>query len=293
MFQDYLFFAVDKPVFYSFRMLHASHLVQEAQRLHQLNTQRALLLSDSLLGCLLLSSLLDYNEQVNLRFHCGDHFTIGCEATFEGNIRGYIDCAEDSPVVKQIDVGDFEQEEILVRSIRTQKNKPQLFEGVTATVTNRLEEALNDHLVSSYQMNTYVRFKSFVDPKTQTLRAFGIIFQELPGIPDEVSKELRQHVLQLPSLEELYKQNDDPDILSSKLLPHELKPIRSLNPKFFCHCNAERIAEALATFPKSDLEDMVSKNESPVVKCHYCSRQHVIDTARVKNILLALDTKYN
>ncbi|MFN7609645.1 MAG: Hsp33 family molecular chaperone HslO, partial [bacterium] len=98
MFQDYIFFAVDTPVYYSFRMAHVSRLVKDAQERHGLSLHRALFLGDALVGTLLLASLLDYGEQINVRLHCGEHFSIGCEATYEGVIRGYIDCSPGSAV---------------------------------------------------------------------------------------------------------------------------------------------------------------------------------------------------
>ena len=94
MFQDYLFFGVDTKVFYCYRMLHLSNLAEEAKNLHNLNPQRALLLSDALLGSVLLSSILDYEERINLRIHCGSDFTIGTETSFQGETRGYIEYLE-------------------------------------------------------------------------------------------------------------------------------------------------------------------------------------------------------
>lgn len=288
MFQDYLFFAVDSKVFYSYRMLHLSTIVEEARKMHNLNLERGLLLSDALLGSVLLSSLLDYEERINLRVHCSEHFTIGTETTFEAQTRGYIECNENSSVVQELDQGHKFEGELIIRSVRSQKNKTGLFEGVTSTFTNNIQEALNEHLSASYQMNTKIRLNSWVDQETQTLRAFGVIYQELPDIPQQVSSELENYINSLPSMRELYIFNSDPDILAQKLIPNETKAIKSLNPKFVCACSAEKAEEAIATFPLDDIEDMLQKEKDVEVKCHYCNKNHVVTVKKIGEIYTKL-----
>lgn len=284
MFQDYLFFGVDSKVFYSYRMLHLSALVEDVRKMHNLNLQRGLLLSDALLGSLLFSSLLDYEERINLRIHCGEHFTIGTETNFIAQTRGYLECNEESDVVKGIDSGKKIETGIVIRSVRTQKNKVGLYEGVTSSFTDNLQDAFNEHLSSSYQMNTKLRIHSWVDPDTQTLRAFGAIYQELPEIPNNVATKLQNYIQSLPSMKELYLFNSDPDILAQKLIPDETKPVKSLNPVFFCGCSVQNVEDAVSIFPLEDLEDMIHKSEDINVKCHYCGRNHLVTIKRIGEI---------
>jgi molecular chaperone Hsp33 len=284
MFQDYLFFGVDSKVFYSYRMLHLSALAEEARKKHGLNLERGLLLSDALLGSLLLSSLLEYEERVNLRIHCGDDFTIGTETTFLGETRGYIECNENSLLVQEIDRAHRPDLNYVVRSIRSQKNKTNLFEGVTSSLTNNIEDALNEHLSSSYQMNTKIRIESWVDKETQTLRAFGIIYQELPEIPENVSDKLATHINSLPTMKELYLENSDPDILAKKAIPDETKAIKSIQPKFVCSCSTAKVEEAVSLFPVKDIEEMIKKSENVEVKCHYCSTNHIVTVSKLDEI---------
>lgn len=285
MFQDYLFFGVDTKVFYSYRMLHLSHLVAEAKEKHQLNNKRALLLSDALLGCVLLSSVLDYEERINLRIQCGSHFTIGTETTFQAETRGYIECDDSSEIVKNIDEGKATRFDLHIRSLRSQRHNQNLFEGNTISTNSTIEEALNEHLKSSYQMNTRIRIGSWVDTNDGKIHSFGLIYQELPGIPEDVSLKLNQHIDALPSIQSLYSENSDPDVLVKRVIPDETKAIKSLNPKFVCSCSLEKVQAAVSSFPLMDLEDMVAKSENLQVKCHYCNTTHVVHLDQIKNIL--------
>ncbi|MES2614900.1 MAG: Hsp33 family molecular chaperone HslO [Bdellovibrionota bacterium] len=288
MFQDYLFFGVDSKVFYSYRMLHLSATVEEARKMHGLSLNKGLLLSDALLGSVLLSSLLEYEQRINLRIHCGDHFTIGTETNAEAQTRGYIECNENSDIVKSIDQGTKAESELIVRSIRSQKNKTSLFEGVTSSYTNSIQDALNEHLSSSYQMNTKLRLNSWINPESQTLCAFGVIYQELPEIPMQISTKLENYIASLPSMQELYLFNSDPDILAQKLIPDETKAVKSIHPKFVCECSTEKVESAIAAFPVEDLEDMIHKRKDIEVKCHYCSKNHIVTAQRVGEIYTRL-----
>ena len=284
MFQDYLFFGVDTKVYYSYRMLHLSHLVEEAKNLHNLNNNRALLLSDTLLGSVLLSSILDYEERINLRIHCGSDFTIGTETSYLAETRGYIECNEESEIVTQRDLGNNIIPELQIRSMRSQRKKSTLSEGHTVSKLNSIEQALNDHLSSSYQMNTYLKISSWVNENDGKINAFGVIYQELPDIPESVSEKLKNHIASLPSMKDLYLLNSDADVLSKKLIPDETKAVKSLNPKFVCSCSQERVESVLVTLPMEDLSDIIKKSEDLEMKCHYCNRNYIVGMNKISQI---------
>ncbi len=292
MLQDYLFFGVDTQVNYCYRMLHLSNLVEEASRRHELTTNRALLLSDTLLASVLLSSILDDEERINLRVHCGSDFTIGTETTCQAETRGYIDCNENSFLVQQIDLGlamvggDCGQSglELYVRSVRARLGKAGLFEGQTVSKTDSIETALNEHLVSSYQMNTRLFIASWNNEEENKINAFGVIYQELPEISLESAQKLKHHLATLRSVKELFLQNRDPDVLASKLIPDKTKAIKSLSPKFICHCSQERVESMLVTLSSEELKDILNKCHDLDIKCHYCSKKYTISVNTISQI---------
>ena len=142
--------------------------------------------------------------------------------------------------------------------------------------------------IGNYQMNTKIRLNSWVDTQTQTLCAFGVIYQELPEIPQQVSSKLGNYINSLPPMQELYMFNSDPDILAQKLIPDETKAIKSICPKFVCACSSEKVEEAVALFPLEDIEDMIHKANDVEVKCHYCGKNHVVTVKRIGEIYTKL-----
>ncbi len=137
-------------------------------------------------------------------------------------------------------------------------------------------------------MNTKLKISSWIDEPTQTLRAFGVIYQELPEIPPHVSSTLLMYVKSLPSMQELYLFNSDPDILAQKVIPDETKAVKSLCPQFVCSCSAQKSEDAITAFPLEEIEDMLQKGEDVHVKCHYCSTDHVVLVDKIAQIFTRL-----
>ncbi len=282
--QNYLFFAVDTHVAYSFRMAHLSELVRDICTRHELNPARSHLLGTAILGCVLMSSLLDDEEAINVRIQCGAHFTIGVECNELGHVKGYLEANQDSDVVQKIDQEMEWEENLMVRSVRTQKNRTQLFEGVTALVTNSIEAALNDHLASSYQMATRLNLQHWTTTAGLP-EAFGFILQELPNISKELSQTLTEHMGKLPSMHELYQTTKgDPDLLAQRLIPGPFTALKSLTPSFRCSCSQKKVSDAVGMLPMNELEEMIHKADPVEVRCHYCNTKHQVDLLQLKEI---------
>jgi molecular chaperone Hsp33 len=287
MFQDYLLHATDVEVRYAYRMAHLSEVVQEAQRLHGLSDARAILLGEALLAGCLISSVLDDDERVNLRIQCGDDFTVATETTQHLEMRGYI-ATEETPMVAAIDLGQRPLAALLIRTLRAKALTGKIFEGVTKFLTNSFEEALNDHMRHSYQLNARMRIDCWIDPTDSKLRAFGVIYFTLPNIDPDVAARLWEHVDGLPLLRDLCKRTDDPDLLVKALIPDDTRPVRSVNPKWRCTCSQESVERMLISIPQEELQDMVRAGEALDIDCHYCSANYTVGSDRQKELLASL-----
>lgn len=287
MFQDYLLYATDVEVRYAYRMVHLSHVVQQAQSLHGLGDERAMLLGEALLAGCLVSSVLDDDERLNLRIQCGDDYTLATETTSHLDMRGYIAC-EETPLVAAIDLGERPLAALMIRTLRAKQQTGKIFEGVTKFLTNSLEEAVNDHMRHSYQVNARLKIDCWKDPSDGLLRAFGVVYLALPNIASDVASNLWEHVDSLPLLRELCAESDDPDALVKRIIPDATRPVRSVNPKWSCTCSQESVERMLISIPQEELQDMVRSGESLDIKCHYCSTNYVVDIDRQKELLASM-----
>ncbi len=275
MFQDYLFYGTDIQTQYAFRMCNLSNIVEGARKRHGLNVQRGVLLGDVMLGSVLLASLLEEEERINLRVHLASEFTIAAETTRQGQVKGYFEGEPGSPVLGAIDQGSHFQGDLFVRSVRARRgNDSQTYEGVTKTFSNSIEHAVQSHLAQSFQLKAGIRLGTWLDEKSGQLCSFGAVFLELPNLAPKVSNELWEHVSSLPDMRELWARNSDPDMLARAFIPHDLRAINSINPVWLCTCSQASAEKMLGLLSSADLSEMIAGSDETDVKCHYCGTSY-------------------
>ncbi|MEN9530448.1 MAG: hypothetical protein RI932_2321 [Pseudomonadota bacterium] len=285
MFQDYLFYGTDVETRYAFRMLHLTSLVRQAQAMHGLQGAEAELLGQGLVSGVLLASILEDEERINLRFHSGNDFTMGVETTRHAVTRGYLETNTESDLVRDLRDGRSPVIPWVVRSLRSRTGTSQLFEGISGTETDALEVAVNAHLENSYQMKTQIRIDCWHSPKDGLLHAAGVIYLELPNLKTEVSGQLWKHVEQLPRFRELFGEGaHDPDQVSAKLIPHQVRAINSINPSWGCTCSSASVETMLKKLGSAELLSMADEGNPAEIRCHYCNKNFNVEVARLKEL---------
>ena len=53
---------------------------------------------------------------------------------------------------------------------------------------------------------------------------------------------------------------------------------------FRCDCSKERVAKALASLSKKDLDDLIKDEEPIEVKCHFCNENYVFSPDDLREI---------
>jgi molecular chaperone Hsp33 len=285
MFQDYLFYGTDVETRYAFRMLHLTSLARHAQSLHGLSGRRAEILGQGLLTGVLLASILEDEERINLRVQSGGDFTMGIETTRHAVTRGYLECNSSSELVEDLDAGGYPTMPLVVRSLRTKPNSSNLFEGITGTETHSLEQAVNEHLAASYQMKSRIRFDCWHNPADQLLYAVGVIYLELPNLKSDVSNALWSHVDSLPPLRTIFgHEAHDPDALANRLIPHQVRAINSMNPSWGCSCSQESVERMLTQLGRRELLSMADEHKPAEIRCHYCNKFFTVGETRLREL---------
>jgi molecular chaperone Hsp33 len=278
MFPDYLFYGSDVETRYAFRMVKLSDLAEFAKQSHNLNSERACLLGQTMVANALLASVLDDEERVNIRVQSESNFTIASECTLDFQMRAYF-AAENTNLTNLLDSGKMPQSHFAVRSVRAKVGDGKLFEGITHHPNTTVIEALYGHFDQSYQMKTRFLIDCWQNHEGK-MEAFGVVYLQLPNLEDAVEAELGIHVEAMPSLRKLYEHSNDPDFLATSLIPHKLRPINSKKPAWNCTCSQESVEGMLTTLSPADKADMLLKNEELTINCHYCNTDYKVSQAR-------------
>lgn len=291
MFQDYLLYATDAQTRYAFRLAHLSELTTLAAQRHKVTGAQAVLLGETLTASILLASVLETEERVNLRIQCGSEFTVAAETTFHGQTRGYIEAQPDSPTLQALETQRVPSQRVIVRSLRSFPGSTKLSEGITESNFESVSQVVNEHLETSFQSNLKIHVESWwaKNEKSgeQQLRSFGVIYLELPNLDAEIARQLRQHIMQLSSFQSMGPIADDPDLLAKALIPDPVRPVNSIKPTWQCTCSEGSVESMLLSLGTAELVAMAAKEEPIEINCHYCQSNYIISSERLRTLSLS------
>lgn len=138
-------------------------------------------------------------------------------------------------------------------------------------VSGEIGDDLASYFTLSDQIPTSVGVGVLVDTDITVRRAGGFIVQLMPGYDEYLVDELEHNLSHITSVTNLLEKGLSPtDILGlilDRLDYHELE----VSPaEFHCGCTKERATRAMLALGKGDIQDMVRKEETAEVYCHFC-----------------------
>ena len=152
--------------------------------------------------------------------------------------------------------------------------------------TGEIGEDLTYYFATSDQVPTSVGVGVLLDSQTNVRQAGGFIIQLMPGYLDFVVDDLEANLKDVHSVTELLEQGMTPsDMLAYLLRDMDYQELDVMPAEFRCGCNTERAARAVAALGQETLRDMVDKQETAEVHCHFCGKTHYLPPSEVAELL--------
>ncbi len=197
-----------------------------------------------------------------------------------GGTRGLINLPKDSP--------EFAFSSDTALHVMRRLYDGRIHQGVTSVPEGgNVSEALMAYMRSSEQVDSMVAVASFFD-QDKLVAAGGYLVQLLPGVGTAPLVFMNARVEEFGSLAPHLAASDfAPRALLASLL--EQIPYTELEEsslRFECWCSAERLLGALATLPKSDIDDFIERGEVLEISCDYCHREYQIPPAKLRGLQL-------
>lgn len=147
--------------------------------------------------------------------------------------------------------------------------------GQVALQTGEIAEDLTYYFATSEQTPSAVGLGVLVNPDGTVRQAGGFIIQLMPDTDDEVIERLEQNIQEIPSVTEMQEGGSTPEDILKRLLGElDLKVTDTVEAAFHCDCSKERVAAAVATLNKKDLDDIINDGEQIEVKCQFCNKAY-------------------
>ncbi len=158
--------------------------------------------------------------------------------------------------------------------------------GQTILVSGEIAEDLTYYFTTSEQTPSSVALGVLMNRENTVRQAGGFILQMMPGASEEVISGLEQKLAQITSITALLDEGRTPEkILEYILGDFGLEILDRLPVRFQCNCSRGRIAKALVSVGKQELQQMIDEGETIEVNCHFCNRHYPVTVEELKVLL--------
>lgn len=152
--------------------------------------------------------------------------------------------------------------------------------------TGEIGDDLTTYFAISDQIPTSVGVGVLVDVDTSVRQAGGFIVQLMPGYDDELAVQLEQNLKRITSVTEMLEEGLSPtDMLKRVLIGLDYRELEVVPAEFHCGCTEERAKRVVLALGKSELEDMIAKNEPAETTCAFCGKQYVFTPEQLQQLL--------
>ena len=153
-------------------------------------------------------------------------------------------------------------------------------------VSGEIAEDLTHYFVVSDQVPTSVGLGVLVGRTWDVECAGGFIVQLMPDCIDEVAERIENNLATVTSVTDLLREGATPtDVLCRILEGLDYQELEAQPVEFYCGCNEQRAARATMALGEDELRDMIAKNETAEVCCHFCGRRHYLSPERLRELL--------
>ena len=208
-----------------------------------------------------------------------------------GNVKGFpANPAVDIPLKKpgKLDVGAAVGHGIMTVSMDLGLDEP--YNGQVEIQTGEIGDDLAYYFTVSEQTPSAVGLGVMIDTDSSVKEAGGFILQLMPGASEETITALEEKVASAEPVTTMMEKGMTPeDILSYYLDGLDLKILEKQPVRFHCDCSKEKVASALATISKKDLEGLINDGEEIEVKCHFCNSAYKYNIDELKEIMESRD----
>ena len=155
--------------------------------------------------------------------------------------------------------------------------------GQTMLQTCEIAEDLTYYFATSEQVPSSVGLGVLMEKDNTVKCAGGFIVQLMPFTEDAVIDKLEENLKQLTSVTSLLAQGMTPEeLLGVVLCGFDVEITDTLDTRFHCNCDKQRVEKALISIGKKELQDMIADGKPIEMNCHFCNTDYVFTVEELK-----------
>ena len=149
-----------------------------------------------------------------------------------------------------------------------------------------IAEDLTYYFATSEQVPSAVGLGVLMNKNNTVRQAGGFIVQLMPFAEEEVISRLEQNVQKINSVTNLLEEGHTPESLLEKVLEgFDVQINEKMDTRFRCNCSKERVAKALISIGRKELNEMIQEGKPIEMNCHFCNTNYNFTVEELKEIL--------
>lgn len=157
--------------------------------------------------------------------------------------------------------------------------------GQTDLQMGEIAEDLTWYFAASEQVPSSVGLGVLMEKNNTVKQAGGFIVQLMPFAEETVIEKLEANLSRIHSVTKLLEDGNSPEqILGILLEGMDMEILSTMPVEFSCNCSRDRVAKALYSIGKKEMDEMIADGEPIEVKCHFCNRAYQFSVEELKQI---------
>ncbi len=199
----------------------------------------------------------------------------------EGNVKASFDCPAAQVPAEKISISELVGKNGQMTVIRDNPlGEPYV--GVCNLVSGDITRDFAAYLVSSEQQPAAVALDCIDEQKVVS---GGIMVMPMPGCSNEVLDKIDSKISSINDLTQRLEYH-----LSLEEMAYDMfwdvgvKPLETLNMRYWCDCSRERFLQALVSLGKKELLSLAYGDSDPEILCRFCGKKYIFSRDELKNI---------
>lgn len=274
----------------SITCIKTTDVVEEARKIHDLSPVATAAFGRLLTITLLMGEEMKGNGD-NVTVQVKGNGPIGSMLAVSNNIpevRGYVQNPNiDLPLNEfgKLDVGGAVGNEGYIHVIKDMGLK-EPYIGVANLTSGEIADDFTNYFVNSEQRQTAVALGVLVD-KNGVREAGGYLITPMPDATEEEISKVEKGIFEAGAISKMLDNNLSLSEIAKKVTGDKnIKVIEDNKvPKYKCNCSKEKMAEALISIGKKELEDIIREDGKAELVCHFCNKKYNFTKEELEEIL--------
>ena len=159
------------------------------------------------------------------------------------------------------------------------------YNGQTHLVSGEIAEDLTYYFATSEQVPSSVGLGVLMNKDNTVEQAGGFIIQLMPDAKEETIEKLEARIKEVKSVTQLLEEGMTPEEILEHILGDMGLEILDKTPtEFYCNCSKERVAMAIMSVGKDEIDQMIEEGNPIEVKCHFCNTAYNFSIDDLKHL---------